>query len=81
MSIENLDERIARAKANGPKPVVDASQADAYNGVTTGRGHLTGKRDSVQANIKQVLADKEVNAVAALQRGGADAHDRDSCRR
>ena len=64
-----------------PKPVADASQADAYNGVTTGRGHLTGKRDSVQSNIKQVLAEKEVNAVAALQRGGADAHDRDSCRR
>ena len=54
---------------------------DAYNGVTTGRGHLTGKRDSVQANIRQVLADKEVNAaVAATANAHAHEHgDGDDC--
>src|SRR5205823_5917060 len=48
-----------------PQPIAAGSQVDAYNGVTTGRGHLTGKRDSVQSNIRQVLADKEVNAAVA----------------
>jgi MoaA/NifB/PqqE/SkfB family radical SAM enzyme len=48
-----------------PQPIAAGSQVDAYNGVTTGRGHLTGKRDSVQANIRQVLANKEVNAAVA----------------
>jgi hopanoid biosynthesis associated radical SAM protein HpnH len=48
-----------------PKPIANASHVDAYNGVTTGRGHLTGKRDSVQSNIQQVLAEKEVNAAVA----------------
>jgi MoaA/NifB/PqqE/SkfB family radical SAM enzyme len=56
----------------GPKPklVADASHVDAYNGVSTARGHLTDKRDSVQANIQQVLAEKEVNtAIAAVTNG------------
>ncbi|MGD0652359.1 MAG: adenosyl-hopene transferase HpnH [Verrucomicrobiia bacterium] len=61
-----------------PQPVADASHVDAYNGVSTGRGHLTGKRDSVQANIQQVLSDKEVNAaIAAVTNGnGHSGEDR-----
>jgi hopanoid biosynthesis associated radical SAM protein HpnH len=55
-----------------PQPIVDASHVDAYNGVTTGRGHLTGKRDSVHANIQQTLANREVAAAVA-----ATAHDHD----
>jgi MoaA/NifB/PqqE/SkfB family radical SAM enzyme len=54
-----------------PKPVPDVTHVDAYNGVTTGRGHLTGKRDSVQANIQQVLAEKEVNAAVAAGNNGS----------
>ena len=53
-----------------PQPVADASHVDAYNGVSTGRGHDTGRRDSVQANIQQVLADKEVNAAIAAVTNG-----------
>jgi len=48
-----------------PKPVSDIAHVDAFNGVSTGRGHLTGKKDSVQSNIQQVLAEKEVNAAVA----------------
>jgi MoaA/NifB/PqqE/SkfB family radical SAM enzyme len=60
----------------GPKPwpVTDASHVDAYNGVSTGRGHLTGKRDSVQANVAQVLAAREVVAVVAAQSGNNANH-------
>ena len=54
-----------------PKPVADASGVDAYNGVTTGRGHLTGQRHSVQANIQQVLAEKEVTAAIAATTNGS----------
>jgi len=54
-----------------PKPVVDAAHVDAYNGVTTGRGHLTGKRDSVQPNVVQVIAKREVAAAVAAQSGGS----------
>lgn len=58
-----------------PAPVADASHVDAFNGVTTGRGHLTGKKDSVQANLQQVLAEKEVAAaVAAAKAGGGCGH-------
>ena len=57
-----------------PKPVANASHVDAYNGVTTGRGHLTGKRDSVGANIQQTLAEREVAAaVAAATHGNGDS--------
>ena len=48
-----------------PQPVAAGSTVDVFNGVSSGRGHLTGKRDSVQANIRQVLANKEVNAAVA----------------
>jgi len=51
--------------------VVDAAHVDAYNGVTTGRGHLTGKRDSVQPNVVQVIAKREVAAAVAAQSGGS----------
>ena len=61
-----------------PKPVVDASGVDAYNGVTTGRGHLTGKRDSVQANIQQTLADREVSAAVAAAANGSGHNGCDS---
>src|SRR5437667_5432262 len=54
-----------------PKPIADASHVDAYNGVTTGRGHLTGKKDSVQANIQQVLAQREVAAAVAAEKPGS----------
>src|SRR5580704_7913550 len=50
-----------------PAPVANASHVDAYNGVTTGRGHLTGQRDSVQQNIQQVLAEREVTAAVAAE--------------
>jgi hopanoid biosynthesis associated radical SAM protein HpnH len=53
-----------------PKPVANASHVDAYNGVTTGRGHLTGQRHSVQPNIQQVLAEKEVAAAVAATTNG-----------
>jgi hypothetical protein len=59
-----------------PAPVADASHVDAYNGITTGRGHLTGRRDSVQPNIQQVLAEREVTAAVAVETNG---HGRDGC--
>jgi MoaA/NifB/PqqE/SkfB family radical SAM enzyme len=52
-----------------PKPVAHTAHVDAYNGVTTGRGHLTGKRASVQANIAQVIAEREIAAAAAAKNG------------
>jgi MoaA/NifB/PqqE/SkfB family radical SAM enzyme len=61
-----------------PSPVPDASHVDAYNGVTTGRGHLTGQRDSVQQNIQQVLAEREVTAAVAAETTG-HGHDHDGC--
>jgi MoaA/NifB/PqqE/SkfB family radical SAM enzyme len=48
-----------------PKPVAHAAQAGVYNGVTAGRGHLTGKRGVVQSNIQQVLVEREINAAVA----------------
>jgi MoaA/NifB/PqqE/SkfB family radical SAM enzyme len=57
-----------------PAPVANASHVDAYNGVTSGRGHLTGQRDSVQENIQQVLAEREVTAAVAAETNG-DGHD------
>ncbi len=53
-----------------PQPVADASHVDAYNGVTTGRGHLTGKNDRPVANVAQVLAEREVAAAVAARNGG-----------
>ena len=55
-----------------PRPVADASHVDAYNGVTAGHGHLTGKRDSVQANIQQALADREVTAAVVAANGNGN---------
>jgi hopanoid biosynthesis associated radical SAM protein HpnH len=55
-----------------PPPVTDASHVDAYNGVTAGHGHLTGKRDSVPANIQQALAEREVAAAVAAANGNND---------
>jgi len=52
-----------------PKPVTHAASVNAYNGFTAGRGHLTGKRDSVQANVVQVIAEREVAAAVAAQNG------------
>jgi len=54
-----------------PPPIADAADVDAYNGVTTGRGHLTGKPPPpAPANVEQMLADHEVTAAA---RAGAPA--------
>src|SRR5207244_4047368 len=39
--------------------------------MTNGRGHLTGKKDSVQANIQQVLAQREVAAAVAAEKPGS----------
>jgi MoaA/NifB/PqqE/SkfB family radical SAM enzyme len=61
-----------------PAHVPDASHVDAYNGVTTGRGHLTGQRDSVQQNIQQVLAEREVTAAVTAETDG-HGHDHDGC--
>ena len=55
-----------------PQPVADASHVDAYNGVTTGRGHLTGKRDAVPANVQQTLAEREVAAALSASNGNAN---------
>ena len=55
-----------------PTPVTDASHVDAYNGVTAGHGHLTGKRDSVPANIQQALAEREVAAAVAAANGNGN---------
>jgi MoaA/NifB/PqqE/SkfB family radical SAM enzyme len=60
-----------------PAPVSNASHVDAYNGVTSGRGHLTGQRNSVQQNIQQVLAEREVTAAVAAETNGR-GHD-DCC--
>ncbi len=60
-----------------PAPVSNASHVDAYNGVTSGRGHLTGQRDSVRQNIQQVLAEREVTAAVAAKTNGR-GHD-DCC--
>jgi MoaA/NifB/PqqE/SkfB family radical SAM enzyme len=49
-----------------PKPVADASHVQAYNGVTTGNGHLTGKKAAPQ-DIKQILEQREVAAAAAAE--------------
>jgi hypothetical protein len=54
-----------------PKPITNASHVDAYNGVTTGRGHLTGKKDSVLSNISQVLAAREIAAAVAAEKNGS----------
>jgi MoaA/NifB/PqqE/SkfB family radical SAM enzyme len=59
-----------------PAPIASASPVDAYNGVTAGRGHLTGRRDSVQGNIQQVLAEREVTAAIAAETNG---NGRDGC--
>jgi len=52
-----------------PAPIAEASAVKAYNGVTSGRGHLTGKRDAATANVLQVIADRELAAVVAAERG------------
>ena len=55
-----------------PKPIAHAAHAGVYNGVTAGRGHLTGKRDVVQSNIQQVLAQREINAAVAVTANNGD---------
>lgn len=55
-----------------PAPATDTANLDIFNGVSTGRGHLTGKKDSVQANIKAVLAEREVAAAVAAEQPQTD---------
>jgi MoaA/NifB/PqqE/SkfB family radical SAM enzyme len=53
-----------------PKQVLDASHVEAYNGVTNGRGHLTGKRETPK-NVVQIIAEREVNAAVAAEKNGS----------
>jgi hypothetical protein len=53
-----------------PAPIPSAAHVDAYNGVTIGRGHLTGRRDSVQQNLQQLLADRELTAAVVAETNG-----------
>ncbi len=55
-----------------PKPITDVSHVDAFTGVTSGRGHLTGKKPEAKplTNIPQVLAEREVAAAIAAEQGG-----------
>ncbi len=55
-----------------PAPIADASSVEAYNGVTMGRGHLTGRRDTVPQGIDHVLAKRELTAVIASNGQGSD---------
>jgi MoaA/NifB/PqqE/SkfB family radical SAM enzyme len=60
-----------------PKGAVNAPPfEEVYNGVTTGRGHLTGNRDSVQANIQprmlSGLAEREIAAAVAAKNGNGN---------
>jgi MoaA/NifB/PqqE/SkfB family radical SAM enzyme len=52
-----------------PKPVANASHVNAYNGVTTGNGHLTGKKAEPQV-IQEILDKREAAAVAAAETNG-----------
>jgi MoaA/NifB/PqqE/SkfB family radical SAM enzyme len=47
-----------------PKPIADASHVDAYNGVSSGRGHLSGKKQS-PATLPDRLAQRDLLATAA----------------
>jgi len=55
-----------------PAPIADASSVEAYNGVTMGRGHLTGRRDTVPQDIEHVLAKRELTAAIAGNGQGSD---------
>jgi MoaA/NifB/PqqE/SkfB family radical SAM enzyme len=51
-----------------PKPIPNASHVNAYNGVSTGHGHLTGdKAAAAVTNITQKLAEREVTAAVAAE--------------
>jgi hypothetical protein len=52
-----------------PKQVADAAHVDAYNGGTTGRGHLTGQK-TVQ-EIQRVLVKREIAAAVTAGNGGS----------
>jgi hypothetical protein len=55
-----------------PKPIADAAHVDAYNGVSSGRGHLTGPKQGapLPGNVPLVLAEREVAAAIAAQNKG-----------
>ncbi len=55
--------------ASKPKRVTDTSHVDAYNGVTSGRGHLTGKRQMPE-DVVSVIAEREIAAAVAAGNGG-----------
>ena len=52
-----------------PKPILDATHVDAYNGVSTGRGHLTGTRE-VKKDVTRLLEERELTAAVAATNGG-----------
>jgi MoaA/NifB/PqqE/SkfB family radical SAM enzyme len=64
-----------------PVPVPDASHVDAYNGVTSGRGHMTGSKDAAPTgNVAGVLAEREIlAAVAADQQANGNGHGNGCC--
>ncbi len=62
----------------GPKPVrvADASHVDAYNGVTNGKGHLTGTAEAVAPQADEVarkLEQREFAAASAAENCGGNS--------
>jgi hopanoid biosynthesis associated radical SAM protein HpnH len=55
-----------------PQQVRDASHVDAYNGVGSGRGHMTGKKDQPAANVASLVAEREIMAAVAAGNNGRD---------
>ena len=58
--------------ASKPKPITDVSHVNAFTGVTSDRGHLTGKKPESKplGNIPLVLAEREAAAAVAAENGG-----------
>jgi MoaA/NifB/PqqE/SkfB family radical SAM enzyme len=52
-----------------PQPVADAGHVDAYNGVSTGRGHLSGPTEP-PPDVPMILAKREMAAALAAGNNG-----------
>jgi len=59
-----------------PKMIEDISHVTAFNGVTIGKGHLTGKEETEKqaADIPLVLAAREAAATEAANNGGSSCN-------